>query len=365
MKKLLWAVLCGAFVLASGADAGKPQPRLQTAKWYFRTATAAGPLECTVLFDVTGENAREILHMLESLQEEYQIPIQAVAINAITQTDSFAAATGPYRIGLAADDRLKTRNTLAENESLFPYAVLSKDGVVVWSGHPTELDSVIGQVKADKISLSRQKRVESLRKQLQMAIQSGLPHVVASTADKILKESPSDRIAIQAKIMALASGGRNAEIPEFVRKLCADDPQDLQLRLMQMDLLLRDGDNAGFLRAVEQFSRDFTKPEPKLVRPVAFIVENTPYGLLMPELVMGLAQRALEAVKADPQSLLHAIACETLARVRAEQGDFAEAVKLQEQALPMRLKTPQEAAAKQRLEYYRALLKNRRPDRKE
>ena len=360
MKKLLWAVLFGSVFLLTGAEAGKPQPKIQAAKWYFRTAAAAGPLECTVLFDIAGENTREMLGMLEALQEEYQVPIRAVALNAVDRTDEFAAATGPYRIGLAADDKLKTRNTLAENESLFPYAVLSKDGVVVWSGHPTELDSVIEQVKADKFSLSRQKRVESLRKELQMAIQSGLPHVVASTADKILKESPSDRIAIQAKIMALASGGRNAEVSPFVQQLCRDNPQDLQLRLMQMDLLLRGGDNAGFLRAVEQFRKDFSKPEPRLVRPVAFIVENAPYGLLMPELVTALAQRALEAVKADRKTLLYAIACETLARVRAEQGNFAEAVKLQQQALPLRMKTPQEAAAKQRLEYYQALLKNRR-----
>lgn len=360
MKKILWLMLFGAFFVLTGTEAGKPQPKIQAAKWYFRTAAPAGPLECTVLFDITGENAREMLQMLESLQEEYQVPIQAVAVNAAAQTDDFAAASGPFRIGLAADDRLKTRNTLAENESLFPYAVLSKDGVVVWSGHPTELDSVIEQVKAGKFSLSRQNRVESLRKELQMAIQSGLPHVVASTADKILKESPSDRIAIQAKIMALASGGRNAEVSPFVQKLCRENPQDLQLRLMQMDLLLRDGDNAGFLRAVEQFNRDFTKPEPRLVRPVAFIVGNAPYGLLMPGLVNTLAQRAWEAVKNDSQSLLHAIACETLARVRAEQGDFAEAVKLQQEALTLRMKTPQEAAAKQRLEYYQALQKNRR-----
>ena len=358
MKRILWLFLCCAALLASAAETGKPQAKLQIAKWYFRSSVPAGPLECTVLFDLAGPNAQDVLRMLESVQDEFQIPVQAVAINAVQQTDAFAAATGPYAIGLAADDRLKTRNTLAEHESLFPYAVLSENGIVVWSGEPTELENVIGQVKAKKFSLSRQKKIEALRKELQMAIQSGLPHVVDSTAEKILKESPSDRIAIQARIMALSSSGRMAEIQPFLERVCRENPRDLSLRVMQLELLLRTGNHAEFVRAVERFSRDFAKPEAALVRPVAYIVENAPYGVLPPDLTAALAQRAYDGVKDNPRTLNHAIACETLARVRAEHGRFDEAVKLQESALPLRLKTPQESAAKARLHYFQLLRRN-------
>ena len=358
MKRILWLFLFGAALLLSAAEAGKPQAKLQTAKWYFRSSVPAGPLECTVLFDLAGANAQDLLRMLESVQDEFQVPVQAVAINALSQTDAFAAATGPYAIGLAADDRLKTRNTLAEHESLFPYAVLSENGVVVWSGDPTELENVIGPVKAKKFSLSRQKKIEALRKELQMAIQSGLPHVVASSAEKILKESPSDRIAIQARIMALSSSGRVTEIQPFLERVCRENPRDLSLRVMQLELLLRTGNHAEFVRAVERFGRDFAKPEAALVRPVAYIVENAPYGVLPPELTAALAQRAYDGVKNKPRTLNYAIACETLARVRAEHGRFGEAVKLQESALPLRLKTPQEAAAKARLQYYQVLRRN-------
>ena len=357
MKRFLCLLSGIATLMLSAAEAGKPCPPLRVAKWYFRSPVPAGPLDCTVLFDVAGGNARDLLRMLETLQEEYQVPIHAVAVNAREQADAFCSAAGPCTIGLAADDQLKTRNSLAENESLFPYAVLSRNGNVVWSGHPTELDSVLESVKADKFSLSRQRRVESLRKELQMAIQSGLPHVVSSTADKILKEAPSDRIAIQAKIMALSSSGKGDDVPAFIRQLCRNNPQDLHLRVMRLDFLLRAGDHDGFLLAVKEFLQDFPRPDAKLVRPVAYIVENAPYGILMPDLTMTLAQRAFDGAKAAPKTLTFAIACETLARVHAEQGHFAEAVKLQQTALPLRLKTPQEAAAKNRLHYYRELLK--------
>jgi len=46
--------------------------------------------------------------------------------------------------------------------------------------------------------------------------------------------------------------------------------------------------------------------------------------------------------------------------VQAERGKFAEAVKLQQTALPFRLKTPQEKAARARLLYYQSLQKNRK-----
>jgi len=360
MKCVLSLILGVAALVLTAAEAGKPQPRLQVAKWYFTSPVPAGQLECSVLFDLTAANSQEMLRMLETFQEEFRVPIRAVMVNARQQADAFAAATGPYSIGLGADDNLKTRNTLAETVSLFPYAVLSKEGEVVWSGDPTELDSVIEQVKAGKFSLSRQKRVEALRKELQMAIQSGLSHVVSSTADQILKEAPADRIAIQAKLMALSASGRNAEVPPFIRKICKENPQDLRLRIMQLDMLLREGKTEDFVQAVQDFSKTFAKPDPRLVRPVAYIVENAPYGTLMPDLTMTLAQRAYDSVKNDPKNLTYAIACETMARVQAERGNFAEAVKLQQSALPFRLKTPQEKAAKARLLYYQSLQKKRK-----
>ena len=360
MKCVLSLILGVAALLLTAAEAGKPQPRLQVAKWYFNSQVPENELECSVLFDLTAANSQEMLRMLETLQEEFRIPIRAVMVNAREQADSFAAATGPYSIGLAADDNLKTRRTLAETVSLFPYAVLSRNGEVLWSGDPTELDSVIEQVKAGKFSLSRQKRVEALRRELQMAIQSGLSQVVSSTADRILKEAPADRIAIQAKLMALSSVGRNSEVPEFILKVCRENPQDLRLRVMQLDLLLREGKSDDFVRAVQDFSKTFAKPDPRLVRPVAYIVENAPYGVLMPDLTKTLAQRAYDSVKSDPKNLTYAIACETLARVQAQRGNFAAAVKLQQSALPFRLKTPQEKAAKARLQYFQALQKKRK-----
>lgn len=357
--KILYSLLLLAALSLSAIEVGKSLPAPQAAKWYFKPAAPArDKLQGVVLFDVRGADTQEMLRMLETLQKELQLPFTAVAVNVRTATDAFVKATGPYEIGLAADEAGRTRNALAATESLFPYAVLAQAGKVVWSGHPTELESVIGQVRAGKFSLAKQRKVEALRRELQMAIQSGLPQVVRSTAEKILNISPADRIAIQAKVMALESSGRGGEIPEFIRNVCRKNPRDLRLRVMQLDLLLRNGDGAGFSRAVSEFDRDFPAPDAALVHPVAYIIENAPYGVVMPDLALALALRAYESVSGDKdgKSLLRAVACETLARVRAEHGRFAEAAQLQAEAAAIRRGTPLEKAAANRLRYYQALL---------
>jgi len=359
MRFLLLAVFLLPFSLPA-IDAGKDMPEVDVVKWYFRPPPVQNKLSAVVLFDTADDTSSQLLRMLETIQTEQQLPIVAVAMNGQNPADLFIKGNLPFVIGVAADQELKTRKKLAETESLFPYAVLASEGKVVWSGHPTELDMVVEQFRNGSFSLSTQRKVEALRRELQMAIQSGLPAVVSSTADKILRLSPFDRIAIQAKLMALNSSNRADEVPGFIQKICEQNPKDIKLRLMQLDLLLGRGDAEGFIQAVEKFSKDFPVPEKRLIQPIAFIMENASYGLLKPELQLTLAQRAYNSLgKKDAQEnpLLHAIACETLARTRATLGDFKEACRLQETAASIRKGSAEEKAALRRLDYYRALLK--------
>ncbi len=359
MRFLLFSALLLPFCLPA-IDAGKDMPEVNVAKWYFNPPVIQNKLSAVVLFDSADEASSQLLRMLETIQTEQQLSITAVAMNGPKPTDLFIKDNLPFVIGVAADQELKTRKKLAETESLFPYAVLASDGKVVWSGHPTELDMVVEQVRKGDFSLSTQRKVEALRRELQMAIQSGLPAVVSSTADKILRLSPADRIAIQAKLMALNASSRADDIPAFIQKVCEQNPKDIKLRLMQLDLLLGRGDAEGFIQAVEKFAKDFPVPEKRLIQPIAFIVENASYGLLKPETQLTLAMRSYNSLgKKDAQDnpLLHAIACETLARTRATLGNFKEACRLQETAAALRKGSAEEKAAARRLEYYRDLLK--------
>ena len=206
MKHFIFGLLSTAALctFSLGAiDAGKPMPAIDAVKWYTKPVTfPAQGLAAVVLLDITSEDAVNTLRMLEAMNAETpDLAIAAVAINPVKTTDAVVRDNGPFQIPVAADNNLKSRIRFAETESLFPYAVLSQDGKVVWSGHPTELESVIRKVVSGKFSASRQKQIEAVRQELQMAIQAGLPDVISNSADRILKIAPDDRIAIQAKLL--------------------------------------------------------------------------------------------------------------------------------------------------------------------
>lgn len=350
----------------AGIDAGKNMPALRVRSWITQGTRVSNvhALECVTLFDVTTRDSLPMLRMLEELQNRFSLPFSAIALNGGKLLQQFCRVNGPFTIALAQDEGQRNRNILAGKESLFPYSILVKEGRVLWTGHPTELEQVITLVLAGKFSLPAQRKVESLRRELQMAIQSGLPHVIDQTADKILAVSKSDRIAIQAKLMALNSSGRGRAVLPFLRKVCQENPKDIQLRILEMDMMLRQGAVDVFVQSVERFVKEFSVSDDGFITAAAYIIENAPYGVLMPSLMLSLAQKAythsLSVNKGTKKKRVSfAVACETLARVRAVLGDFKEAVRLQKEALAVRKGSRQEKAAGARLRYYQALLKQK------
>ncbi len=361
MKRIIFGLLSTAALctFSLGAiDAGKPMPAIEAAKWYTQpTVLPAQGLTAVVLLDITSEDAVNTLRMLETIGVTHpRLTLAAVAINPVKTTDAVVHDNGPFQIPLAADDNLKSRVRFAETESLFPYAVLAQNGVVVWSGHPTELESVTEKVMNGKFSESRQKQIEAIRLELQMAIQAGLPDVISNSADKILKIAPDDKIAIQAKLFAFNNKGQPGEAVKFIQEICAKNPQDSRLRMMQLDFLLNQGNMQTYKQATEKAFHDFAaEKDSSLVFLTAYTLENAPYGIMDPAVMLAYAEKAYDKVK-NQNTQVAAVAHETLARISAETGNPAKAVALQEKALALRKGTHLEQAAADRLAYYRKLL---------
>ena len=349
----------------SGIETGKNMPSLRVRSWLadgIRNEGARSAFACVTLFDVTAPDSLSMLRMLENLQNRFDFPFYAIALNNEKTVQAFFNANKPFFIAFSQDASQRNRTVLAHKVSLFPYSILVREGKVLWTGHPTELESVISRVRAGTFSLASQRKVESLRRELQMAIQSGLPRVMEQTAEKILAVSPSDRIAIQAKLMALNASGRGKLILPFLRKVCMENPKEIPLRILEMNMMLRQGRVDAFVQAVERFSKDFSGTEHSgFIQALAYIIENAPYGVLMPSLMLDLAQKAYSCAAAEKgkKGVSYAVGCETLARVKAVTGDFKEAVRLQKDALSIRKGSRQEAAAETRLRYYEALLQQK------
>ena len=84
----------------------------------------------------------------------------------------------------------------------------------------------------------------------------------------------------------------------------------------------------------------------------AYILENIPFGLLLPSRQIAMTAEVWAKCKNDPRKNRNALAAEMYAKALSMAGRFEEAVKLQKEALLLRKGEKMEQAAKDRLAYY-------------
>lgn len=340
---------------------GKGVPRLSAEKWYRKKADNEKRLQAVILLDLTRSDAFALLRMLENMASSAlgnDLAITVFAMNEEKTADAILKRLGNYSFSIGLDSRLKMRNLLAEKISLFPYAILADNGVMQWGGMPTELELVAEKVLNKTFSLEKQQRVEGIRKELQIAIQSGLPVVVSSTADRILKILPDDRLAIQSKLFALNAMQQKKEAEKFIEKVCRDNPKDVRLKVMQLDFLLREGKRKEFVQKVSA-GYQVLKDSKDLLLFASYALMQAPFGVLDVHIQLLLASRVyknLSIHKNKASAVQKALAAEIYARALYMAGRLEEAVKLQEEALGIRKGTSREEAAKALLAYYRSAL---------
>lgn len=346
---------CGGMIAdLSALEPGKGLPWLRAEKWYSREKNNDARLQAVVLMDLTSSDALPLLQMLESIKLSSSGKDLAVTVFVMNQqktADEAMKELGKFDFRIGLDNNLKMRNLLAEHISLFPHALLADKGTVIWSGMPTELESIVKKVLAGKFSAEKQRRVEGLRKELQIAIQSGLPVVVSATADKILAIIPDDRLAIQSKLFALDAMRQKEAAVKFIEEICRKNPDEIQFGIMLLDYLIREDKWEKIVPAAEKIFEKY-KNNQDAVLLTAYILENIPFGLLLPSRQITMTSEVWAKSKNDPRKSRKALGAEMYAKALSMAGRFEEAVKLQKEALLLRKGENMEQAAKDRLAYY-------------
>ena len=352
---LICLFFCGSVITdLSALEPGKGLPRLRAEKWYSREKNRDVRLQAVVLMDLTSSDALPLLQMLEGIKlssSGKDLSITVFVMNQQKIADEAMKELGRFDFQIGLDNNLKMRNLLAGHISLFPHALLADKGTVIWGGMPTELESIVKKVLAGNFSAEKQRRVEGLRKELQIAIQSGLPVVVSATADKILAIIPDDRLAIQSKLFALDAMRQKEAAVKFIEEICRKNPQEIQFAIMLLDHLMRDGRWEKIVPAAEKTFEKY-KNNPDAVLLTAYILENIPFGMFLPSRQIAMTSEVWNKCKNDPRKIRKALGAEMYAKALSMAGRFEEAVKLQKEALLLRKGGNMEQAAKDRLAYY-------------
>ena len=316
--------------------------------------------QAVVFLDAATPDAPGCLRMLEELKS------RLADLPEKDRVDFYVLACSPVRavrealngitvsFGVGSDENRLLFGEFVPGEILFPLALVMQEGKVLWKGSPVDLESILTLIRNDRFDLSRQVKIERIRKEMQMAVQASLPDVVLRCADDILKLQPGDSIAVRAKLYVYESTGRFSEALTFARKNAEDNPGDVNQTLLFFDYLRRQGDPAPFAREFRSALMRFDSSPEALYRILVYSLEALPFGWLPPADAASMVEKVRPAWGVQPLNRrIIFLFCE--ARVRYLLCDLSGALRAQEEACRLSKGTEHEKEAARILEYYRSI----------
>lgn len=318
--------------------------------------------EIFLFFDALSPDALPCLQMLDALPDLFSgsgktFRVLAVARNRKEALKGLCGKIDPEFLSIYAENETGgVFREFAAGDVLIPFVAVVRDEKLLWKGAPSDLEGVLSRILSGKFSLSTQIRIELLRKELQNAVQAGLPEVILRSADSILAVDPADKTAIQAKLYVYDGRGDEKSAVRFLLDRCKLAPDDPVLRLMLLNSLIFSGARSAFRRQLIQSLSDFSKQPEILARILAFTLNNAPFGWIPLDGTSSAAAEIAASVKRKDPGKKDAARCGILARLAYLSMDIEHAISWQ--TLACRDKDPD---AQTVLEYYRSVkaLKNR------
>lgn len=239
------------------------------------------PYEVIMFFDMAARDSAAYMMMLENLQRNLaELPRHEQAeIFAVSRGSRFAVKKlveqKEITFPVYADPKRTLFNEYAVGELVLPFALIAKEGKVLWKGSPIDLENILNLMRTGKFNPDIQLKVARLRKEMQMAVQASLPDVILRCANEILKVQPGDSLAIQAKLFVFENSNRFPAALAFTRQNAQANPHDVNQTLLYLTYLHRGGNRALFAQVLTNAVKQFRKSPESLFRLLTFSVNGT------------------------------------------------------------------------------------------
>ncbi|MBR3689091.1 MAG: hypothetical protein IKL85_08485 [Lentisphaeria bacterium] len=354
-------LLASAAVLSAAEVGGIVTPAKDLGKLSLVTGTVPKTetsLQVFLFFDPALPGAKDVLRMVDSIYEQAlenkAKPASFYAISRMGKTRTAALELSKFRMPVYGDDKGEVYPEFAGTEVVIPFVLVVDDGKIVWKGVPQELENVIRDVQSGKFGFDSQLKIEILHKDLQNAIQTGLPSVILATADKVLALRPDDQIAIQAKLFVFESTGRVRENLSAVQAIASKVKDNADVRLLLLGYYERTGEMEKFSAELKSAFKDFSASPTALSRLLAYSFEQAPFGWLPVQDVVNAAA-AVKKAYAGTGGTTEAFSCEFSARAAYLALDIDAAIADQTRAVDLFNGTEFLPEAKQALAFYQSV----------
>ena len=315
--------------------------------------------------DMRSPDIFQTLRLMESLEKRYASARgAAVTVETVARNDAslikrvLGSDMAPFSAAVGADIQGKTFRKFNTALSTLPAAFIAKDDAIAWNGHPVEIESVVDAILEGNYSASRQKRIADYRKHLQSALRSGLPDVIAQTADKILDLSPNDAIAMQARLYSFELKGQTAKEIDFLMEHIRKNPKNaMRNRILLLNLLLRSSDMVRWRSFLNETVPEAEKNPDDMMNLTQFLLDRAPLGELPVQVLRTMPEKMLKEFRKTNRLESEADALELNARVQYALCRPREAVGFQKEAVELRkkLKSPLLKRSQEILRFYQQL----------
>lgn len=367
LRKLLYAI-CAVLFMGSGTvsavEIGVP---LEPSDILPKLNQIAGrkPMEkaqvCVyVFFDPTLPTAKTLLRMVDSVctqSTDFKKKTEFYAVSRLPGESTKSMGLNGFILPIYEDkntsDSIYREYTLTE--LVIPFAVVTEKDDVIWKGALEELDNVLHEIDKGTFSTARQEKLERMHKELQSAIQASLPRVISQSADKILESFPGDMLAIQAKLFVYETTDGTKEAAQFVAKLAKNNANNIEIKVLQLDYLVRTDHAEEFKQAIGEAFKDFSGTPASTLRLLSFVLDQAPFSWVPLKETLEASQ-AMKVQYAGKGGISEAVSLQFSAKANYLAANVAAAVADQKKATELSAGTEYEAAAKQDLSYYESVL---------
>lgn len=312
MQSLPGIVSLICLLTVSAVDVGDPAPSLTGTTWVRGGAPHFKDQYTVVEFwSTTCKECESAVPFLSGLQKRYgekvavvglsDEPLEDIAVYVGEKGDRLGYSVGkvPPEVG----DRY-----MEGGDGVPQVFLVDREGVVVWEGHPTEMEDVLAKALAGELDVERIKRVSRLEKALRESIGTNDLKKIAGAADAILALDPVHERAM--RVRGVVAKRR-------------EDPAGFRSIYDRIDVGKLSGEKAHRLAWDLVTEKDFS------------------YRNL--DIALALAEHALDREPAN------GAVANTYARIRYCLGNIDQAIEWQRKAVQL---DPEETGFKADLDYY-------------
>jgi thiol-disulfide isomerase/thioredoxin len=210
-------------VAVSSLNIGDVAPSLEGNQWLKGNAPVFRNQVTVVEFwRTTCGNCKAQIPHLTSLQKKYgnRISIVALSMEPLDKLEEFIKLNGD-QMGFTVGKLSKELEDhyLAGIKSVPHAFLINRDGLIVWKGHPKEIDNILAKTVEGKIDLVQLKHIDMLEISLNDAIKTNDRANIDTIYKKLLAADPSNVLGLEIGMKMVKYNGEPAMVKELFDKI--------------------------------------------------------------------------------------------------------------------------------------------------